>query len=257
MKDLKTTSAVFAAFLVLGAVSASAQVVVSTTTQSANAGTSVVSVVNNDGTPAANSAVSPNQIGNADGSAFSGGSLSTTVDSAFFTFTVDAFNGYDDPTTTGNGFNEYIDGLTSTSTSYWNSGGWGANDTSIGETAGDRFRMASSNGEGLRFTLSDISVDHSVTLSAIEFNAFVGETADVVFYDSDTDTVISSAAITTDFAGDITLTENDFFVVANDTNGSFYVDNFTVDLVAVPEPSAYVLIAGLVGFAGVMLRRRK
>ena len=248
--------------LTISSLMANADVIVSTDPQSADQGTSQVSVINNAGTPIANTAVVPNHIGNANGSAFSGGSLSTGVNVAFFTFTVDSYRDYATTAATnaasGNGYNEYIDGLTDTSVATWGAGGWGSNDKSIPEAAATRFQLTSSNGEGLRFTLSGLSADHEVKISAITMGGFANaETADIIFYDSETDSVISSsqlAASSTNVAAvGFTMTQGDFFTIANGTVNGFYVDNFTADLI--PEPTTLGLVAAFGG--GILFIRRR
>ena len=241
--------------LTMSSLMANADVVISSS--GVNASTIDLSVVNNAGTPEANSAVSPNTISNDDGTAFSGGSLSTGVDGAFFTFTLDAYSGHDYTTASGAAnYNTYIDGLVGNGSNVnvrgWTTGGIGSNDADDPANNGFRFDA----GQGTRFELSGMTAGHTVNLSQIALGGFAGsEVADIFLYDADGDTThfqfsdTSGDTVSLDF----TMEVGDFFTVANDAGNNYHVESFTADLI--PEPATLGLVVAFGG--GILFIRRR
>lgn len=105
--------------------------------------------------------------------------------------------------------------------------------------------------------------DRDVTITSIDFGSFTTLGGDSVTLSSGS-TIVGTfgdgdVAGSTDFSStnpaimDIFVAAGDSFEIAY-AGGSFWVES--IGLTAVPEPSAYALLAGMMGLACVALRRR-
>ncbi|MGB0372290.1 MAG: hypothetical protein ACPGN3_13235 [Opitutales bacterium] len=125
--------------------------------------------------------------------------------------------------------------------------------------------------EAVIYTLETLNLNESNKLVFSGFNLSginTNEEADLLIYDSKTNSVIydnflvtgDDQEVTTISTGEIALEEGFQFIIARNNDGGsggFQSQGLTLNVVEIPEPSSYVLLAGLLTTACLLGLRRK
>ncbi|MGB0370990.1 MAG: PEP-CTERM sorting domain-containing protein [Opitutales bacterium] len=190
--------------------------------------------------------VSSNVDFNATGSVTS----SDVGESETFSFTVSGVSDWDSAAA---GLSEdlgaYLSGRTA-DTLGGNDSGWGVGGNSI------------SSGEAIlvNFDLSNLSVSSQASFSLEGFTASRWDDGDALNYmviDSEGSITASASGVTDAISTlGVSVGSGDTLVVGFDAGDTFRFADFTVDVVAVPEPSSVALIFGAGAGVLVMMRRR-
>jgi hypothetical protein len=139
----------------------------------------------------------------------------------------------------------------------WDTNGGGTREFDIN---GGTFNEA---GEGVTFGVISVSGTSSSGQSYVLNSALYTEVSYRRFSNNGADNVDTSSIVgsSTNIASntDSVVALNDTYFTTEWVAGSWNLQSvdFTVDVVALPEPNAYALLAGLTGLACVLLRRRR
>lgn len=102
------------------------------------------------------------------------------------------------------------------------------------------FNFIDFNGVG-----DDISTGVALTVGGSIFNLYTGETG---FNGNDKFTPTSPISVST---------SQSIVITGSGASSSFYIQNFSITVSAVPEPNTYALLAGILTLGFVSVRRRK